>query len=124
MVISWERSPSSARKTTPRLSRVAASIGGHLSTRRRRPNRRTPVEGLAHRSVRTVRRPGYPPVCRRDDSGLLPFANDLRLTGKCRTRQERVKVRATVFVDSDGKLIGMNFVMPQAAWPELPCPDG
>src|SRR5271166_939 len=104
MVMSWDLSPSSARKTTPRLSSVAASmratfrhvVGAVWDD----PVHRTSVEGLAHRSLEPVRQPGCAPVCRLDDSGLLPFANGPRLAGKSGVRQEDDEVRTPVFLDS------------------------
>ena len=51
--------------------------------------------------VGPVRRPGYAPVCRLDDSGLLPFANGPRLTGRSAGRQKGTgQVRTPVFADS------------------------
>src|SRR6516165_359066 len=123
--MSWDRSPSSPTKTTPRLSSVAASMGDDLSTRRRRPlGHRTPVEGLAHRPGAPVRRPGCAPVCRLDDSGLLPFANGPRLAGGFCQRQEGTQVRAPAFLDSNAELIRLNSLMLQAALPGSPCRDG
>src|ERR1700740_2714181 len=106
MVISWDRSPSSARKTTPRVSSVAASME---TTFRRVVDDSAVIE---HRSKVSptdpfgpVRRPGYAPVCRLDDSGLLPFANVLRLAGHFGERQEGSEVRTPVIVDSRFQLI-------------------
>jgi hypothetical protein len=53
--INWDLSPSSARKTRPRLTSMAVSKDNDLSTRGRRPRglgRRHLVEGLAHRPER------------------------------------------------------------------------
>src|SRR5262249_14522870 len=112
-------------KTTPRLSSVAVSmeatfrhvVGDHLV-------HRTSVEGLAHRPLGTVRRPGCAPVCRLDDSGLLPFANGPRLTGTCAGRQKDSEGRAAVFLASTPELIRSNLLMRQAASPESRCRDG
>ena len=54
MVTSWDLSPSPATKTTARLTNAAVGIDGDLAA--------------------PVRRPGYSPACRLDDSGLLRFA--------------------------------------------------
>jgi hypothetical protein len=71
------------------------------------------TEVIEHRSkvsptglLEPVRRPGYAPVCRPDDSGLLPFANGPRLAGKSGVRQAGAGVRASAFLDSPAEQIG------------------
>ncbi|EUA56782.1 hypothetical protein I553_8836 [Mycobacterium xenopi 4042] len=110
--------------------RVAGDLSG----------RRTPVEGLAHRPLGSVRQPGCSPVCRLGDSGLLPFDDDLRLAALTAVRQHRRQVREAVFVDSgvahfglaraisgSGVVFGvgaLNSLTRQAASRGSQCPDG
>ena len=54
------------------------------------------VEGLAHRG-NAVRLPGFTPVCRHDDWGLLPFADDTDHNGQISGYASRLgRVRAPV----------------------------
>src|ERR1700712_4359887 len=118
MVRSCDLSPSSARNTTPRLSSVAASMAGDLSTPVRQPRgHRTSVEGLTHRPNGSVRRPGLRQYVDTTIWGYSPSLTKSRLATLFGGRQPAREVRIPV-------LKGLNFLMRQAASPELRCRDG
>src|SRR5215207_3545472 len=90
MVISWDLSPSSATKTTERLTSAAVSIETTFRRvadgpnarpsdfgRRSRPPQCGSPAGLAHLVLLACALP----VCRLDDWGLLPFADSIDHSG-------------------------------------------